>query len=125
MQALPPPKNVRLSASTKKAFSTKLLPTKESISTHRLAYTPGIFASVTLSGSCFKNRSGFHSLASGPQINGSVLMAFIPTNTVVSLGMKSSKTCELPTVAGVSSGTTASLRQLVDYVRWEDETVGE
>ena len=36
--------------------------------THRLEYTPGILASVTLSGRGDSQRSGFHSSASSPQI---------------------------------------------------------
>ena len=38
---------------------------------HMLAYTPWICASRTLSGSGSSHRSGFHSAASGPQIDGS------------------------------------------------------
>ena len=51
----------------------------------KFEYTPGIFASVTLSGKGESHRSGFHSIASSPQI---VLLVFeerTPIQTVVSL----------------------------------------
>ena len=72
MHARPPPRNVILhqshfvSLGLSQPYRHELARNE---STHRLEYTPGILASVTLSGRGDSQRSGFHSNASAPHMS--------------------------------------------------------
>ena len=80
---------------------------------HRFEYTPGIFASCTLSGRGASQRSGFHSMASSPQIAQFRFEERMPTATVVSFGMGISW-ISVPSTPrmGWESGRTTSSRVL-------------
>lgn len=115
MHERPPPRKVILSLKDNHASTTTPDITKE-YDTHRLEYTPGICAWVTVSGRGESHRSGFHSSASDPHIAGLQFAARMPTVISVPLGTKISFNKD-PSVAlmGDESGIIMSFRVL----RWK------
>lgn len=88
MHARPPPRKVILFRG-KKEVRCRWIEQPVSVgNTHRLEYMPGIFASVTGSGSGESHRSGFQSIASSPQIALLRLEERRPAITTVSFGMR-------------------------------------
>ena len=82
MHDLPPPKNVIL-GKYEHIIRRSHMKKKD---THKLEYTPGILASVTLLGSGFNHLSGFHSYASSPHTALFLFDSRIPMWIVVSFG---------------------------------------
>ena len=108
MHARPPPRNVILSVCVvSRCFDP------QAGDTHRLEYTPGILASCTLPGRAVSQRSGFHSVASSPQIALFLFDERRPTATTVSLGIGIS-CISVPSTPrmGVERGSTTSSRVL-------------
>ena len=114
MHARPPAQNVILQRRESKHVIQCIKQKRSAPAcTHKFEYTPGIFASSTVSGSGVSHRSGFHSAASGPHIAGFLLDELMLTKTCVSLGTKIScmSVPSSPRI-GCESGRTTSLRAL-------------